>query len=365
MLNWRDPRNPLAGGAERVTLEYLAALAQRGHEAWWFANDFAGAPREEMIRGVRIVRGGGRFTAWLHARRWTRSQARFDLVLDQHHGIPWGAPWWCQTRCVAYLHEVLGPIWSAFYPWPLSLLGRWQEHATHRLYRRVPFFTASQFTKEELHRRGVRDITIIPYGVQTRALEVLEEKPLTPPLQLISVSRLAPNKRVDHALRTLACLRRDNVDARLKIVGRGQEENALRQLASELGVAAAVEFAGELSETDKDTALRQAHLLLHTSMREGWGLNVIEANALGTPAAVYPVAGLIESTLHEQTGLVAAQETPQSLAAAIQVALAQPADYARWRVAARDRAWEFHWDTVLPRACDWLEAQARGGGPSA
>ena len=41
-----------------------------------------------------------------------------DLVIDQHHGIPWYAPWWCGTNCIAYIHEVLGPIWDAFYPWP-------------------------------------------------------------------------------------------------------------------------------------------------------------------------------------------------------------------------------------------------------
>ncbi len=43
MLNWRDPKNPLAGGAERVTAGYLSALKQRGHEVFWFANHFPGA----------------------------------------------------------------------------------------------------------------------------------------------------------------------------------------------------------------------------------------------------------------------------------------------------------------------------------
>jgi len=46
----------------------------------------------------------------------------FDLVIDQHHGIPWFAPWWSRTNSIAYIHEVLGPIWSAFYSWPLSTL---------------------------------------------------------------------------------------------------------------------------------------------------------------------------------------------------------------------------------------------------
>ena len=40
MLNWRDPHNPLAGGAERVTHAYLRGLVERGHEVTWFANAF-------------------------------------------------------------------------------------------------------------------------------------------------------------------------------------------------------------------------------------------------------------------------------------------------------------------------------------
>ena len=54
MLNWRDPKNPLAGGAERVTLAYLSALARRGHDVFWFANHFSGAEPSEQIDGVTI-----------------------------------------------------------------------------------------------------------------------------------------------------------------------------------------------------------------------------------------------------------------------------------------------------------------------
>ncbi len=366
MLNWRDPCNPLAGGAERVSLAYLAALARRGHEVWWFANTFADCERAPgTIEGVNLIRAGSKWGSWRAARRWHRTQPPFDLVIDQHHGLPWWAPWWRRGRCVAYIHEVLGPIWDAFYPWPVSALGRLAEHVTHRLYRRVPFFTASAFTRDILRRRGVRDVSIIPYGVDTVALAHLEPKPISQPLRLAVVSRLAPNKRVDHALLALALLRRGGVDARLTVVGSGHEDASLRRCAIQCDVAQAVEFCGALPEAQKDAVLRQAHLLLHTSLREGWGLNVIEANAMGTPAAVYPVAGLVESTLHEQTGLVAEAETPEALAAAILSALQRPADYERWRIAARDRAQTFHWDNVLPQACDWLEAQARAPRQSA
>jgi glycosyltransferase involved in cell wall biosynthesis len=358
MLNWRDPHNPLSGGAERVTLGYLSALAERGHEVSWYAYAFPGSRPEDELKGVQIVRGGGVGSAIVQARRWYRRQPRFALVIDQHHGIPWFAPWWCQTNCIAYIHEVLGPIWGAFYRWPMNRIGPAQERWTHRLYARVPFWTACPSTQQALEGVGVRNVTLIPYGVHTVALPAMDSKPLTPPLELAVVSRLAPNKRVDHAILALHNLGRQGVPARLTIIGSGVVEQQLKALTAGLGLSERVVFTGPLSEQEKDEQLRRSHLLLHTSMREGWGLNVIEANAMGTPAVVYPVAGLVESTLHDRTGRVSAAETPESLAAEIRMLVANPERYQFYRQQAWERAKTFHWDQVLPKACDWLEAQA-------
>lgn len=358
MLNWRDPENPKAGGAERVTLGYLAALAQRGHEVFWFANDFEGASRQTTIEGVQIIRGGNVGASILEARKWHRTQPKFDLVIDQHHGIPWYAPWWCGTNCISYIHEVLGPIWDAFYPWPKNFIGKKQERWTHWLYRNVPFFTACESTRDCLRANGVKEISIIRYGVHTVALPELLQKTFVPPLKLIVVSRLAPNKRIDHAIEATRLLIQRGMAAELTIVGSGEVESVLRAKAAGLGGAA--KFTGTLKEEQKDALLRESHLLLHTSQREGWGLNVIEANAMGTPAAVYPVAGLRESTLDNVTGLVAREETPESLAARIVECLNMPGQYEALRVKAWERAKKFHWSAILPPACDWLEATARG-----
>lgn len=361
MLNWRDPSNPRSGGAERVSHGYLSYLAKQGHEVYWFAPLFAGALAEENLDDIRMVRAGSKLgPAILEARRWYRRQPRFDLVIDQHHGVPWFAPWWCHTHCVAYIHEVLGPIWDAFYRWPYNVIGRWQERWTHWLYRKVPFWTASAATKASLQASGVRNVTIIPYGVHTVALQELDDKPLVQPLRLAIVCRLAPNKRVRHAVRALKRLLDDGIPATLTVVGTGESEAAVRQVVADLQLTSAVVFTGQLPEASKDQVLREAHLLLHTSMREGWGLNVIEANAMGTPAVVYPVAGLVESTLHEQTGLVTANETPEALAASVKSLLASPDKYQLFRRNAWERAKTFHWDKVLPQAAAWLEQKARG-----
>ncbi len=362
MLNWRDPRNPLSGGAERVSLAYLKELVRRGHEVCWFANDFPGAAREELFEGIKIIRGGGKGSSVLKARQWYRPQPHFDLVIDQHHGIPWYAPWWCGTNCVAYIHEVLGPIWSSFYPWPLSVLGRAQERWTHRFYQQVPFWTPSDSTRKILQEHGVKNVHVFPNGTDATPLAELEPKTLQTPLRLVAVSRLAPNKRVDHAIRAVKILQQQGADVRLTVVGTGEVENSLKQLVGELALNECVEFTGLLDEQKKNDCLRNAHFLVHTSVREGWGLNVIEANAMGTPAVVYPVGGLVDSTLHDETGLVTRVETPEALAETTLEASKSPEKYARLRVNAWNRSKTLQWNCVLPPACDWLEMLAAGNG---
>jgi glycosyltransferase involved in cell wall biosynthesis len=360
MLNWRDPENPISGGAERVSLAYLSGLVQRGHEVYWFANDFPGAKRESEISGIKIIRGGGKGSSIFKAKSWYRTQKKFDLVIDQHHGIPWYAPWWCGTNCVAYIHEVLGPIWNSFYTWPLSSIGQLQERWTHRLYRNVPFWTPSNCTKDLLHEHGVKDVYVFYNGKDATPLNALEPKPLQSPLQLIAVSRLAPNKRVDHAIHTLKILKQQGADVRLTVVGSGEVENDLKQLANDLGVADAVEFTGRLDEQQKDERLRSAHFLIHTSVREGWGLNVIEANAMGTPAIVYPVGGLVDSTLHNETGIVTREESPESVARAVTEIMKSPEKYSQLRLNAWNRSKSLQWSQALPPVCDWLESLATG-----
>ncbi|HVV00525.1 MAG TPA: glycosyltransferase family 1 protein, partial [Verrucomicrobiae bacterium] len=79
MLNWRDPANPKAGGAERVSEAYMAELVKRGHAVCWFSNAFPGCAETELLNGISIVRKGGYGSSILAARKWFRSQGRFDL----------------------------------------------------------------------------------------------------------------------------------------------------------------------------------------------------------------------------------------------------------------------------------------------
>jgi glycosyltransferase involved in cell wall biosynthesis len=79
---------------------------------------------------------------------------------------------------------------------------------------------------------------------------------------------------------------------------------------------------------------------------------------MGTPAVVYPVGGLVDSTLHNETGIVSPAETPQSLADCLVQLVKSPEEYDRLRVNAWERAKKLQWNIVRPPVCDWLETQA-------
>jgi glycosyltransferase involved in cell wall biosynthesis len=165
---------------------------------------------------------------------------------------------------------------------------------------------------------------------------------------------------VDHIIRAAKILLERGVDVRLAIVGTGETEKSLHELADSLGVANKIKFTGRLHEPEKNDQLQRAHFLVHTSVREGWGLNVIEANALGTPAIVYPVGGLVDSTVDNETGLVTRNESPEAVADTIESLLRAPEKYDLLRKNAWQRSRQLTWPEVLPTACAWLEAQATG-----
>ena len=60
MLNWRDPENPKAGGAERVSYAFLKGLLNRGHEIYWSRMSFPVAHKNRIWTGLKSCGVGGR-----------------------------------------------------------------------------------------------------------------------------------------------------------------------------------------------------------------------------------------------------------------------------------------------------------------
>ncbi len=306
ILNWRCPKNPQAGGAEFLTFEIARRLVQRGDSVEWFSATFPGAPAEETIDGVRIVRAGRQWTVHWTAFSHYRGNlsGRFDVVVDEVNTIPFFTPLWADVPAVMLIHQLAREVWWYESPFPLSAIGFVAEPLYLRCYRKVPVVTISASTRDDLRQLGFKgSITIMPVGIEHIA-EVAVGKRADP--SFLYVGRLAPSKRIGHILQAFAQFRQATGQGELRMVGGGSERyrQSLMKLTERLNIADSVFFYGRVSTEEKHRLMAEAHALVMTSVREGWGLVVTEANACGTPALVYDVPGLRDSVRHESTGLV-------------------------------------------------------------
>jgi glycosyltransferase involved in cell wall biosynthesis len=60
--------------------------------------------------------------------------------------------------------------------------------------------------------------------------------------------------------------------------------------------------------------MRRAQLIAVTSVKEGWGLIITEANSQGTPAVAYDIDGLRDACKNNYTGLITTKNNPSDLA---------------------------------------------------
>ncbi len=98
----------------------------------------------------------------------------------------------------------------------------------------------------------------------------------------------------------------------------GKAENAsyeqyIKNFVERKGIKKITKFFGFVSEEKKYELFSRAWVLVHPSMKEGWGLNVIEANACGTVAVAYTVAGLVDSIQNNKTGLLVGEQGQNNL----------------------------------------------------
>jgi glycosyltransferase involved in cell wall biosynthesis len=371
ILNWRDTTNPEGGGSELYVEQVAAGLAAAGRPVTLFCAAHPGAPAVERVGGVRVVRRGSRLGVYLRA-FWLHLTGRLGehaVVVDVQNGMPFFARLWCRRPVIVLVHHVHREQWRVVLPAPLAWLGWWVEsRLAPRVYRRCRYVTVSEATRRELAGLGVRPQAIqvvhngmaappVPAGTVDR----------TPYPSICVLGRLVPHKRVELALEAAARLRPHLPGLRVRVVGQGYWEPRLREAVARLGLEGMVELTGWLDDAAKHRVLASSWVLAMPSLKEGWGLAVLEAAAHGTPTVGYRAAGgLCESVEHGSTGLLAGdqEEFTRQLA---WVLLNRPLRQ-RLGEAARARATRFTWPQTVAAfaaAVDAVLAPEPAGSPLA
>jgi glycosyltransferase involved in cell wall biosynthesis len=344
-LNWRDLEHPEGGGSEKYVHRVAEGLAERGLRVTLFcaAHDRA-ATRDEVVGGVRVIRRGGRFGVYLRGLAYVRKH-RPAVVVDVQNGVPFASALVARCPVVVLLHHVHREQWPILFGRLFGALGWWLESRfAPWVYRHCPYVTVSAATADELGRQGIdlERITVVPNGLDPRppVRSTRSEQP-----RLVTLGRLVPHKRVEHAIDALARLRDRWPDMTLDVVGEGWWDEQLRAYARECGVEHQVRFHGFVDEQTKHELLAQAWVHLCPSVKEGWGIVVIEAAGHGVPTVAYRSAGgLRESVLDGHTGLLV--EDQDELTGAVARLLAETETRQTLGAAAQRRAADFTWQAT-------------------
>jgi glycosyltransferase involved in cell wall biosynthesis len=365
ILNWRDRKNPKAGGAEVVTEEMASRWVAWGHEVTLFTAAFPGALPEEVINGVQIIRRGGQATVHWQAFRHYRKHWRghFDVVIDEINTIPFLTPLYVKNgeKNFSYFNQLCREIWFYEAPVPkfLAIFGYLAEPLYLRPYRKIPSIVISESTKADLIELKIPNVSVFPMATDIVPVQHLEASPEQ--ARLIFVGRQVPSKRVHDIIKAVALVKSIYPQVKLDIVGAGEAKyvSQLKQMVATLALSEQVTFRGRVSQDQKRTLMQQANAILVTSVREGWGLIVTEANALGTPGIVYNVPGLRDSVRDNQTGLITKANTPEALAATICEFLANPAKAARLREAGWKWSQELNWEQTALVALQYIGGNSK------
>ena len=338
-MTWKDLEHPLAGGAEVVNEELAKRLAKDGHEVKLITGGFSGAKAKKIKDGYEIIRLGNRVTVYWQAYRYYKKnlQGWADVVIDEINTIPFFAKWYVKEPNMLFVHQLCREIW--FYQLP-KWLG-WLGYITEPLYLRLlndrKVITVSESTKQDLLRLGFQkaNIHIISEGLSSPALaEITAVQKFETPT-ILSHGSMRAMKRTLEQVKAFEIAKRAIPDLQLKLSGDASDaygQKVLRYI-EQSPYRDAIEYLGRTSNEVRDELMQKAHLITVTSVREGWGLIVTEANSKGTPAVVYDVAGLRDSVKHGDTGHISTP-TPEALAEGIVTMLTDKQRYESQRQAA-------------------------------
>ncbi len=258
----------------------------------------------------------GRLVAWLRRKDLTTIWYEF-----------WGASYW-----KAYLPGTAASIGTR-----LEMMASWcpdkvisiSDHTTSRLESGA----------------AARCVVTVPLGVDLRAVDDAEPSPER--IDVLYAGRLLKNKNVDLLVEAVALLRKESLDVRCVIVGGGPELERLEHLVDSLDLGANVSLRPFLpSSSDLYGLMKSAGVFVLPSVREGFGLVVIESNACGTPVITvdHPENAARDLLTPGRNGLLCSPD-PEDIADKIRLVLSGRADLLD-RESLRQGADDFDWSHV-------------------
>jgi glycosyltransferase involved in cell wall biosynthesis len=205
-------------------------------------------------------------------------------------------------------HCMMHDTESLFGDWDLKK--SWKRRLRLALNRRIlhkglgsggKTIVASEFLKRDTEQLYKVDATIARIGSSVEGIS-FRPRPIGAQLNMLSVSRVEINKRIDWILLALAEMECSpvplsrKIDWHLDIVGQGAQLQEMQAMSRQLGLDSRVSFRGFVSDQQLSTLYDQADLFLMPA-RQGYGIPALEALHRGIPVLLHRESGISDILL--------------------------------------------------------------------
>ncbi len=231
--------------------------------------------------------------------------------------------------------------------------------ANSRVAQLVINFNPSWEFKVRVVNPGIEPLALLSNSQKVQKLR--DSFRLEDSFTLLTIGRLTLRKGVDAVINSFSDIEVQQLRPKYFIIGSGEQEKYLRDLAKSSPLSDRIMFLGELSEVDKWNWLQACDAFIMPAREiggdfEGFGIVYLEANLAGKPVIAGNSGGVKDAVKHLVSGLLVNPNNPSEIKEAI-IKLAKDKDL-RQELGARGRSraqTEFNWDAQAKKLCQFIK----------
>ncbi len=323
---------PVIGGLETWTKNISVRLSSKA-EVFVLAGKVAGEPRKETKNGVKIIRASLfklrdlSYSSFFYI--FTALPLMFfkaySLIKEEKIDI---------LVCSGFLNGFLGYCLKIMFriPYIITVQSQQGKSSVKKLvYKNADLcIAASSVIRKYFEQIGCRNVAVSPNGVDLSRFQNLNREQSRKELGLtqndfviITVARLEKIKGIEYLIGAIRNFQFSIFNFQLLIVGDGKERKNLENLAQKLGVGDRVRFLGQVPNDKVPQILAAGDCFVLPSLKEGFGIVILEAMAAGLPVIATNVGGIPDIIQDGNNGILIEPANSQAIANAIKQIIGQ------------------------------------------
>ena len=232
-------------------------------------------------------------------------------ILHAHYASSYGL-----LGALANYHPYIISVWgSDVYDFPIKSPIH-KMIIKYNLKKADYILSTSNVMKKETEKYTNKEIKVTPFGVDIN--KFYPNKVESDEIIIGTIKTLEEKYGVQYLVKAFKQVKEENkdLDIKLRIGGKGSQEDYLKNLCRELNIENDVTFLGFVKPDDVIKEFQRFDISVFPSTldSESFGVAAVESEACGTPVIVSNVGGLMESTKPNETSLVVEKKSVEDLA---------------------------------------------------